>query len=494
MPRGSNRLAANTLWNVGGQVLPLLIGVVAIPFVIHGLGMARYGFLTLVWVLIGYAGLFDFGISRALTRVVAARRAAGDEAGAQRCARVGLTFLLCFGALAAIVLALCGDMLTRRWLGVPLSMQTEALHALWILALSLPLVMVSAGYVGVLTAYQRFSAVNLTRVFIGSVTYLGPLLILPFSNRLELFVGFVVLMRLVSNQIQAFLCRRYCGFALRPVWPDRSTSRELFALGAWMSVSNIVSPLLSYLDRLILGGLVAIDVVAYYATPYDLMSKILILPYAMTAALFPVVAGIEAHSAAATSIFKMSLRALFAVMFPVVFAIIVMSPIVFQLWLGEAFALRSAPVLQILAIGFLFNTLAQVPATMIQAAGNPRWMAQLHLCELPVFLFALWWFTNRYGIIGTAIASALRYSLDAAAVFFLAARVSFRPRLRWRPVVAPLVMVIILLSLAWLVPQGLQPRLLLLAGGLVVCGFFSWNYVLDGGLRARTLQLVANKS
>ncbi len=128
---------------------------------------------------------------------------------------------------------------------------------------------------------------------------------------------------------------------------------------------------------------------------------------------------------------------------------------------------------------------------MIQAAGNPRWMAQLHLCELPVFLFALWWFTNRYGIIGTAIASALRYSLDAAAVV-LSSRAS---------VVSPAVA----LEAGSCAPgdghhpalpglvgsTGLQPRLLLLAGGLVVCGFFSWNYVLDGGLRARTLQLVA---
>ena len=64
-------LARNTIWNLVGEGAPLLVGVVAIPILIHALGTARFGILMIVWMLIGYLGLFDLGMGRALTNPVA---------------------------------------------------------------------------------------------------------------------------------------------------------------------------------------------------------------------------------------------------------------------------------------------------------------------------------------------------------------------------------------------------------------------------------------
>src|SRR5215472_2321213 len=70
----SNRLLArNTLWNLAGSVAPMLVAAVCIPLLIKGLGTDRFGVLTLVWALIGYATLFDLGLGRALTQLVAAK-------------------------------------------------------------------------------------------------------------------------------------------------------------------------------------------------------------------------------------------------------------------------------------------------------------------------------------------------------------------------------------------------------------------------------------
>ena len=48
-----------------GMVLPLIVGVLSIPFAIKGLGKEGFGILTIAWVILGYFGLFDFGLSRA---------------------------------------------------------------------------------------------------------------------------------------------------------------------------------------------------------------------------------------------------------------------------------------------------------------------------------------------------------------------------------------------------------------------------------------------
>ena len=42
-----------------------------IPFLIKGLGEEKFGILSLAWVVIGYFSLFDFGIGRTLTKIVA---------------------------------------------------------------------------------------------------------------------------------------------------------------------------------------------------------------------------------------------------------------------------------------------------------------------------------------------------------------------------------------------------------------------------------------
>jgi len=72
-------LARNTLLNFIGQILPLIVGVVTIPFVIQGLGTERFGLLSLAWVVLGYFAIFDLGLGRATTKFVAEALGRGDE-------------------------------------------------------------------------------------------------------------------------------------------------------------------------------------------------------------------------------------------------------------------------------------------------------------------------------------------------------------------------------------------------------------------------------
>ena len=66
-----SRVAKNTIYNLLGYGLPLIIAVVLIPPLIKGLGEERFGILNLAWVVIGYFSFLDFGIGRALTNIIA---------------------------------------------------------------------------------------------------------------------------------------------------------------------------------------------------------------------------------------------------------------------------------------------------------------------------------------------------------------------------------------------------------------------------------------
>jgi O-antigen/teichoic acid export membrane protein len=64
-------VAKNTMYNLFGYGLPLLVAVLLIPPLIKGLGEEKFGILSLSWVIVGYFSFFDFGIGRALTKIIA---------------------------------------------------------------------------------------------------------------------------------------------------------------------------------------------------------------------------------------------------------------------------------------------------------------------------------------------------------------------------------------------------------------------------------------
>ena len=130
-------------------------------------------------------------------------------------------------------------------------------RALQVLALSLPVVMLTSGYVRVLSAHHAFRTLNLVRAFLSVLSYLLPLAVAAAGwVSLPAVVGTILLLRVGGAVAYAVTCRREAGFGWRPQRPDRQRARELLALRGWMSVSNLLGPLLSHMDRLLIGALV----------------------------------------------------------------------------------------------------------------------------------------------------------------------------------------------------------------------------------------------
>ena len=126
---GTRKLISASAWNLVGQGLPLGVAVVAIPGLIHFIGLERFGFIGLAWVLIGTASLFDLGMGRAVIRTVSARLAQGDAAGALASGRSGLSLLAALGLLMGALTLAFTPALVRHVLLVPPALQHEAERA-----------------------------------------------------------------------------------------------------------------------------------------------------------------------------------------------------------------------------------------------------------------------------------------------------------------------------------------------------------------------------
>jgi O-antigen/teichoic acid export membrane protein len=478
-------LVRNTVLNLVGQGAPLVVALFAIPVLIKGLGTERFGVLTLAWMLIGYFSLFDLGLGRALTKLVADRLGAGREEELPAVVRTSLLLLLLLGAAGSLMVALVSPLLVHRLLKIPAAVQPDALRAFYLLSVSLPLVISAIGLRGVLQAHQRFGLINTVRIALGVFTFLGPLLVLPFSRSLVPVVAVLAVARLFAWLVYLLACLRIIPALGGRARIRRAALGPMLRFGGWITVSNIVSPLMVYLARFFIGALISMTAVTYYVTPYELVTKLSLIPGALTAVLFPAFATSFAQDRQRTAaLFVRGVKCLFLVLFPLALVIVALARPGLNLWLGQEFARHSTVVLQLLAVGMFLNCLAHAPFALIQATGRPDLTAKLHLLELPIYLPALWWLTGAYGIVGAAVAWLARVTVDTLLLFGVALWLLPEGAPIFKRVPVTLAAALLTLALARL-PMGLVVRGLFLLLMLAAFALGGWLVILS--LEERTL-------
>lgn len=415
-------LAQNTLVNVMGRGIPLLFAVIAIPFVIDGLGTERFGVLTIVWIVIGYFGLFDMGLGRATTKFVADEEARGGEQ-LSPIIFTSIFLLIGFGIVAGLLIVAATPYLVNDLLNIPGELTGETRKAFYILSASIPLVLGSVGGRGVLEAQQRFTLVNAVKIPASTLNYVGPLFILPFSNQLHHVVLLLVIGRGASFIIYLYYSCRDKRFLRPSEYPFFTWAKKLLGFGAWLTISNFISPIMIYMDRFILGAILTMSAVAYYTTPYEMVSRLGLISGGFMGVMFPAFSVYSLKDEEKlTALQQKSIRYLLLVLIPLVTFLIFSAEPLLYYWLGSEFAENSTLVLQILAVGILINCIAMVPSTLIQAVGRPDIRAKLHMAELPVYLVMIWFFAQYMGVVGVALAWLLRVVIDGGFLLFFCNR------------------------------------------------------------------------
>jgi O-antigen/teichoic acid export membrane protein len=416
-------LARNSLLNLLGNGLPLVVGLIAIPIIVHGMGTDRFGLLNLAWSIIGYFSLFDLGLGRAMTQLVAEKIGGHALHEIPRLVWTGLAIMGALGCLGAVVAVAMAPWLSHGLLKIPEDLRDDAMWSFMALALAVPMVILAAGFVGVLTALQRFDLVNALRLPMGVTTFLVPLAVLPLSNSLLYVCIALVAVRAIFLVCYLVACLRAFPALRADIAIERKQIGRLLHFGGWMTVSNVISPLMVYLDRFVIGGTLSAAAVAYYATPYEMVIRLWVIPAAVVSTLFPAFATAKgANLARIPELFSTGTRIILFALAPLVLALVTFARDGLDLWLGGDFAWESTAVLQWLAVGVFVNSLGYAPFALVQGLGRPDLTAKLHALELPFYLLLLVWLLGAFGVQGAAMAWVARVTLDSTLLMVLSHR------------------------------------------------------------------------
>ncbi len=424
---------APSLLRSGAQSLftsaaPLLVALIALPLLTRRLGTERFGLLALAWAWLSYAALLDFGLGRSLTRLIAASDS-GEviEAPVTAFVSTALVLLTVIGGVVGIGGAVLAPWYVVSVLHVSDGLRLDAIVSGVIFALTVPAITGASVPRAVLEARQQFRDVNFVRLPVSVATFAVPLLLLPFTASLTVIAITIAVVRL-------WALWRYHSLARASLQRDeqhsaaRSHVRPLLRAGAWMTVSNVLSPLLTVADRFVIGSLISVSAVALYAAPWEAVTKLFLVPGALTMVLFPAITRAStAQREQLVPLHTASVRLLTLIVVPVCAVACLLAPWLLQLAGGREYTGDSVAVLRILAIGVAANCVAAVPFTLLQASGRAKWTAMLHVIELVPFFVALWFAVTKWGIIGAAIAWTIRVLIDAALMAWRAQAVAPLP-------------------------------------------------------------------
>ena len=278
-------ISRNASFNILGSVLPMFVTLATVPPYLKLIGDVRFGVLSLVWVFLGYFGLFEMGLGRATSKYIAQLK--NDAAETRESVFwTALLVNLAVGSVGGLLLWIVASVTMPFWLKTGGDIQAEVARSMPWLAAAVPVATLTSVLVGALEGREEFGAINSQQIGATVVFQLVPLGIAAWLGpRIDWLVAATVLTRVATNVPLFVFCVRRVPLRGMPRI-NREWVVRLWRFGIWITVSGIASPILTSLDRFVIGFAQGAQAVTYYAIPYGFASKLLVFPSSVSERCF----------------------------------------------------------------------------------------------------------------------------------------------------------------------------------------------------------------
>ncbi|ANO89817.1 O36 family O-antigen flippase [Escherichia coli] len=404
----------NSLINLVGYAIPTLLSIPAMGYLARELGITNFGFFLMFFTIVGYASIFDLGLSRAVVREISLNK--NDKKATSQIITTSFLLTLSIGVVVAVIFYYCDHKIASLISGPE---QTESVaYAISILSYCLPFYLLNMVCWGILEGYEKFKLLNVQKTITGVLTALLPVIFIHGNVGLLNATLGLVIARIVGALLSVFFVfrnnRLTMDFSL-------SKTKALLSFGGWASISSIINPLLTNIDRFILSNAVGPAKASLYIAPADAISKLLILPTTIARTVFPALCKNNTKDERRKIIKEATLLiSVTSIVIAIMFSL--KAGDIITLWLGKQYSTESPYIFQILLVGFVFNSLAQVPFAQIQSKGYANITGLIHLVECIPYLLVLYFSIMYFSVAGVAYAWSARVTVD----YFILMLISLR--------------------------------------------------------------------
>lgn len=217
----------------------------------------------------------------------------------------------------------------------------------------------------------------------------------------------LVISALVSSLLRTVLTHvTLPGSSNRFAW-DREAGRSLVDFGRWIFISTALNFLATQTDRLLLGKLVSVADLGFYA----IASNLALMPLQLVQKLgqvvfFPVVASAMRQPDHDPDSVRRSRRKLLLTLVPVIALGVALAPAVVNILYRPAYH-AVGPLAAYLSIGSWLGILSTSYTVVLLAAARPKFLSLGQAAKVVVLWSLVWIVAPRYGVGGVAILTSL---------------------------------------------------------------------------------------
>jgi O-antigen/teichoic acid export membrane protein len=398
-------LASNTFIYAGSKIIPLLLGFFLIPRLIEGLGQEAFGYLTIVWLLINYLGLLDFGIGSSLVKYLAEYANEVDKKEFSQIAWNGFYTIVTFSSIVSIILYLFNYLFLDSYFNSGDQLYRLLSETLLYLTFTVPLIISASVFRSILIVKQSFKVLSAVQATNSVLNYLLPFVLLLIGFR-EL-IDIVLILIIVKVFVTAILLQTVLKsnfITISPLSLNTQIIKKLLSFGGWVTISNILGPFIAQLDRYFVGVHVNPKLVAYYTTPVEVLGKVAIIPHSISTVIYPALSSIGSLTNKGKALIIEATRIKMVFLFITLSLISFYSFELLSLWINSDFAQESYYLTIIFCCTMYVRNMAAIPVTVLNSQSKPHYAAFLHIVEIALYFTLLNWVSGFESLLYFAIA------------------------------------------------------------------------------------------
>jgi O-antigen/teichoic acid export membrane protein len=260
---------------------------------------------------------------------------------------------------------------------------------------------------GVITGRGRFDILNLLKAGSATIALVGGAMVIVAFADLVAFAVWLAFAACVEVTAYLVACVRLVpGLSLRPRL-SRQVLARVWRFAGSMSVISALRVALMQSDHLALSVLAPIEALGYYAVAYKVLGgSLVVVTASITSALFPTFAADYERGAKAklVSDYNRGTQGLVYVYTLPIAALMFFGEDFLRVWTSDHLAAAAAPILTVLAPGFLVGSSVAVGSTLAMATGNTGMVIQRNVVGLCMYVPLLYVGITRWGAVGAAAA------------------------------------------------------------------------------------------
>lgn len=401
----SHLLLSGTLWNAFAQFAPIVINIVMTPYIIHHLGVDRWGLIALVTTIQTILSSFDGGLTKTTIRFFSMYAATDDRRKTTQTLVTVVLFIVSAGLVVSGPAWFIAPSFVHL-LSMPHIYRPETVFFLRTVVALIALGFVRNVIASVITARQHFAAVSLRSLLSYAVWIVGLVLTVRHHWGLRGVAVTSLIQAAVATAVVIPLAARYLdrrAFRILP-WPE---ARSLFSYSGKVQVLGLSQLFNAEFDSLLIGTVLSVHGLAMYSTGTGLATQVSgIFSNAIVPADTQVARVYGKGGDLAARATYMKLQRIWVVGCNAIYAAALGGAYYAVVnWLGKGFGLAGA-VATLMVAGQGYFTLCLMLGVYVGATGRPGIQMRAGLVSVVLnigFTVGLVWF----GVLGVAAATIL---------------------------------------------------------------------------------------